>query len=65
LKTQAWTVRHVDPDEWRVLELTHPGWRRSVENVDAMAHLDELNMEKAIFVQQLIDTSVYLWWAGR
>lgn len=54
---------HVNQDEWRVIDLTRPGWPINSKNVATMtpqvtATAAEVNMESATVILQLFDNSV-------
>ncbi len=58
-------ARNINPELWKILDLTHPGWRingnfvsNMVEQVTDLAA--SVNMESATVVLQLFDYSVYM-----
>jgi hypothetical protein len=58
-------AKHLGDEKWKVTDLTKPGWRISKDTVEAMVTTVTetaagVNLETAVVVLQLFDSSVYL-----
>jgi hypothetical protein len=58
-------MKHLDPDTWRIIDLTMPGWRISTDTitdlVDTIASsAPNVDWDAATVILQLFDNSVYM-----